>query len=340
MKKKSGEITAEYAVRKTKKQITAVLVAGFLLMAGDLVMSLGHGIKVEGADEQLYLIRPETGEESGHLSLQAEIIGEEGVYKKNIDVMIEPYEAEKAEEEDEASEEASMVMTEEERLDYSLRSIVDTINSDNSVKRIGLPANLDTGEKIRWEVVKEHRTNTIPIAVMMVIISILLYRERFASIRKKETENKNNVIRQLPGFINRLVLLLNAGLVLTNAFEKAVEESISTGKSEGDYFYSNLKGIYMSMKTANGSMHKELRQFARRSGVQELMRISNIISDNINKGAELSNKLRSEGELLWMERKKRCEEMGRLAETKLTLPLMLFLLVLIVITVAPALLEL
>lgn len=327
-------------IKNTKKKITFVLVAGFLLMAADLAMSSGHEIKVEGADEQLYLIRPEAGEKSGYLSLQAEIMGEEGVYKKNIDVMVEPYEAEKTDEEDEASEETSMTMTEEERLDYSLRSIVDTINSDSSVKKIGLPASLDTGEEIKWKVVKEHRTNTLPIALMMVIISVLLYRERFASIRKKEAEDKNNVIRQLPGFINRLVLLLNAGLVLTSAFEKAVEESISTDRGENDYFYRNIKGIYISMKTANGSMHKELRHFARKSGVQELMRISNIISDNINKGAELSDKLRSEGELLWMERKKRCEEMGRLAETKLTLPLMLFLLVLIIITVTPALLEL
>ncbi len=44
--------------------------------------------------------------------------------------------------------------------------------------------------------------------------------------------------------------------------------------------------------------------------------------------------------MLWLERKKSCEERGRLAETKLTLPLMIFLMVLIVITVAPALMEL
>ncbi|MBQ3184719.1 MAG: hypothetical protein IJB54_01905, partial [Firmicutes bacterium] len=68
--------------------------------------------------------------------------------------------------------------------------------------------------------------------------------------------------------------------------------------------------------------------------------VSNIIEDNVNKGTELTGKLRSESDMLWMDRKKKCEEMGRLAETKLTLPLMLFLIVLIVITVAPALLEL
>lgn len=79
---------------------------------------------------------------------------------------------------------------------------------------------------------------------------------------------------------------------------------------------------------------------AKESGIRELMRVSNIINDNINKGVELTDKLQAESEILWLNRKKSCEEKGRLAETKMTLPLMLFLMVLIIITVAPALLEL
>ena len=73
--------------------------------------------------------------------------------------------------------------------------------------------------------------------------------------------------------------------------------------------------------------------------MKELVRISNIINDNVNKGVELTAKLQAESEMLWLNRKKSCEERGRLAETKLTLPLIIFLMVLIVITVAPALLE-
>ena len=94
------------------------------------------------------------------------------------------------------------------------------------------------------------------------------------------------------------------------------------------------------MKTANGSMYRELREFARKSGIKELIRVANIICDNVSKGTGLTEKLQAESEILWMNRKKNCEERGRLAETKLTLPLVIFLLVLIVITIAPALLEL
>ncbi|MDI9494554.1 MAG: bacterial type II secretion system protein F domain protein, partial [Bacillota bacterium] len=62
--------------------------------------------------------------------------------------------------------------------------------------------------------------------------------------------------------------------------------------------------------------------------------------DNINKGSSLAEKLEAEGTLLWMDRKKRAEERARLAETKLSFPLMLLLLSLMIITTAPILLSL
>lgn len=151
---------------------------------------------------------------------------------------------------------------------------------------------------------------------------------------------RESVMRQLPEFVNRLVLLLNAGLVLTSAFEKSVEESFVEDSKGDDYFYGKLREIYVLCTTTNASMHVEFRKMAKESGIRELMRVSNIISDNIRKGVELTGKLQAESELLWISRKKSCEEKGRLAETKLTLPLMIFLMVLIIITVAPALMEL
>ncbi len=340
MKKDQGQITAEKAVRKTRKQIAVVVLIGSLLIISDLVMSSEQGIAVENSYGQLYLIRPEAGGDSGHLSLKAEIEGENGIYEKKINVMLEPYVDEKTDKEAAEKKEAEPAMTEEENYEYSLRTFADTLNSDRTVKKVSLPAKLETGEKIHWEIEKASRSNSILILIMMVLISVIMYRERFSSLKKIEAANRASVSRQLPGFTNRLVLLIEAGMVVNSAFEKAVEESIGDSNTSDDYFYSNLKCIYTAMKNANGSMSKGLKAFARNSGVQELMRVSNIIEDNVNKGTELTGKLRSESDMLWMDRKKKCEEMGRLAETKLTLPLMLFLIVLIAITVAPALLEL
>jgi hypothetical protein len=184
----------------------------------------------------------------------------------------------------------------------------------------------------------------------VIFLAVLIYVRRFDPLEKIRLQQRESVRRQLPEFINRLVLLLGAGLVLSSAFEKIVEENQTANAAvpsaqKEDYFYRCMGDIYVRIKETNGSMAKEFRAFARSGmglgeGDRELMRISNIISDNISKGVELADKLQSESEMLWLSRKRSSEERGRLAETKLTLPLTVFLLVLVVVTVSPALLEL
>jgi len=91
------------------------------------------------------------------------------------------------------------------------------------------------------------------------------------------------------------------------------------------------------MKNVNSTFEDEFRNFARRIGLRELLRLSNIFSDNIDKGSELVKKLDIEASFMWQMSRKQVEERGRIAESKLTFPMALMLLSLILITAAPAL---
>lgn len=123
------------------------------------------------------------------------------------------------------------------------------------------------------------------------------------------------------------------------AMEKIIEDRKKMSRDQRTYFQNQLELIYEKCKATNAPIHSEFYSFAKRSKVQELMRIAGILSDNVTKGADLAVKLQREGEILWFARKKQSEERGRLAETKMTLPLLILLLVLVMITIAPALLE-
>lgn len=341
MKRKKGELTEAEATKNALRQIMAVVAVGMVLAAADFMISSGSGeADVEHSGDGTYLVRPQEGEESRELSIVAKIKGKDGAYEKEMNIMLDAHEKEKTQEKSEADGEGGDEEPEDIRVERDLEMIAEQINDDITKRRITLPKELEGGEKIIWTVEPARDSNAMIIAAMTALICVMLYRERFSAIRRREREHRESVLRRLPGFINRLVLLLNAGLVLSSAFQVAVEESIAGRESEKDYFYRNLKGIYVAMRTANVSMENGLREFAARSKVRELMRISNIIDDNISKGTELTYKLQNESRVLWTERKKKCEEMGKLAETKLTLPLVLFLMVLIVITIAPAMLEL
>ena len=74
-------------------------------------------------------------------------------------------------------------------------------------------------------------------------------------------------------------------------------------------------------------------------GVSEFSRLAGVIQDNQLLGTDISDKLRNEGEILWDLRKRNAEERGRLAETKLTLPLAILLMVLVLVTAAPAMIQ-
>lgn len=334
-------VTADEAAAKARKSIIAVLAAGALLIATDMVLSSqGQSAGIVESGGSIYIVRPAEDQNPGHLVLRAEVSDGDKVIEKKIDLTMDPYEKESSEEKQDDGDGEAAGKRNREAVEMELRGIASELNSDKAVKKVKLPDSLASGEKISWEVEDKSGSNGIAIMAVTVLTAFCIYKKRFSVLEQQRRLQRESVMRQLPEFVNRLVLLLNAGLVLTSAFEKSVEESFVEDSKGDDYFYGKLREIYVLCTTTNGSMHVEFRKMAKESGIRELMRVSNIISDNIRKGVELTGKLQAESEQLWISRKKNCEEKGRLAETKLTLPLMIFLMVLIIITVAPALMEL
>ena len=320
--------------KKTRNRMIAAAVAGCILIIADIAAAVsGSGSQIVRNDSRLFLVRPTEGEKAQRIVLEAQIQYDDDEFKRKYDLSLEPFSSQT--EEENAPEES---MSSREMIENEMRTAMGALNSDLSLKKVELPTKLKSGEKVHWY--RKKQTHTMIICVLILGALIAIWQNEGASRKKEMEQRRNSVMRQLPEFINRLVLLMNAGLVLNTAFEKTVEESVRYGRDVDDYFYANINGIYESVKYANGSMSRELRRFAKESGIKELMRVSNIIADNISKGVELNEKLERESELLWILRKKNCEERGKMAETKLTLPLMMLLMVLIVITVAPALIEL
>ena len=334
-------VTADEAAAKARKSIIAVLAAGALLIATDMVLSSqGQSAGIVESGGSIYIVRPAEDQDPDHLVLRAEVSDGDKVIEKKIDLTMDPYEKESSEEKQDDGDGEAAGKRNREAVEMELRGIASELNSDKAVKKVKLPDSLASGEKISWEVEDKSGSNGIAIMAVTVLTAFCIYKKRFSVLEQQRRLQRESVMRQLPEFVNRLVLLLNAGLVITSAFEKSVEESFVEDSKGDDYFYGKLREIYVLCTTTNASMHVEFRKMAKESGIRELMRVSNIISDNISKGVELTGKLQAESELLWISRKKSCEEKGRLAETKLTLPLMIFLMVLIIITVAPALMEL
>lgn len=146
---------------------------------------------------------------------------------------------------------------------------------------------------------------------------------------------RETVESALPEFMSRLSLLLNSGMVLEAALAKMAE-----GSDSGNLLLVEFGKIYDEARTENLPVLRKFKEFAVRQGSRELIRFCGIMSSNMDMGTELTAKLEMEADFMWHSAKRQIEEKSKLAETKMTFPMAIMLVVLIAITTAPALMGL
>lgn len=334
----SGESTrrAEEARKKISvKYILAAVIFGMMLILSAAGGDDGAEIFKSSDGKSVYVIRPDEKSDPAVLDMEMTVDGEKGRVVRKIQIVIDPKNSGEVNENGSLKSEKSESYS--EKIEGEMKSAVRSVNGDTKADRVKLPTELAGGEKVSWR--KAESSDAPLMTAGFIMVLFVIYRTRYRGLEKEEREAKESVIRELPEFINKVILLLNAGMVLNSVFITIMENREKAGPAEDSYFYSQLRSIYIKVSRANGSLDHELRSFAKRSGVRELMRFSNIVGDNISKGADLTGKLRRESEALWFARKKQSEEMGRTAETKLTFPMVILLLVLVIVSVAPAMLE-
>jgi hypothetical protein len=182
-------------------------------------------------------------------------------------------------------------------LEYRLSTILEQLSERGSSVDLRLPGKME-GLQLSWSAQSEN--NLILFFVIFLFLGLIIYFKRYDQINKELKEAEESIIRDLPEFMNKLVLLLNAGLVVSTAFSKIAEDyeafyaNASQSAGRRRYLYEQLREIQNRTDRTNTSMIFELKEFSQRSGVRELIRLTAIISDNWNKGSMLAEKLEGE----------------------------------------------
>ncbi len=157
--------------------------------------------------------------------------------------------------------------------------------------------------------------------------------------KKKAEKFREEIIMSLPGFINQLLLLMNSGVVIQDAFCRIAESYGSLPEKSSNSFTREIYSISEKSQQGGESVIVGFYRFSRFSGVKELTRVASILMENRDKGTDLWEKLAEQGEALWTERKHLAMEKIRLAESKMSFPLGILLMALIIITAAPAMMQ-
>lgn len=157
--------------------------------------------------------------------------------------------------------------------------------------------------------------------------------------KKKAEKRREDIIAAVPTFINQLLLLLSSGMVLQEALETIASKYGEDGFKGKNYFTSSVYAIYKETEENGGNFLNSLCEFGRTSRVKEFSRLTGILQDSRDRGTELWDKLAGEGEAIWAERRRRASEKIKLTESKMSFPLGLMMTALIIITAAPAMLQ-
>ncbi len=321
------------AIRKKNKNKYLICIILLFVLLVWMIYSQVNASRIIEEDEKGFVTAIERSDDiSGSVTLKAYVAKNGKLIEKNVNLITTK--------QDETKESGAINFEDENvelAVNYKIDEAVKTVAKKDG-KKVVLPTKLSDGTPVYWQKQRSSLKN-IAIIPLIAIILYAIYRKRFAEAEKAESIARKSVLDELPSFINRLTLLLGAGLVFNAAFEKAVSDSNQRRWKNNSYFYNQMTKIKNDSEASKSSIYKGLEDFAKRTQIREFIRMTNIITDGISKGTGLAEKLELESNAMWFAKKKDAEEKGRLAETKIIAPLMIMLVILIIITIAPAMME-
>lgn len=148
-------------------------------------------------------------------------------------------------------------------------------------------------------------------------------------------ERKSKLERDFPDFMSKLVLLVNAGLNIRQAIERIAYEA-----RKNTPLYQELQYVISDIQ-AGVSENEAYAGFAERCRIKQITNFVSIIRQNMRLGGnQMVFELRRMGTECWEMRKNNAKQLGETASSKLMLPLAIMFIAIVLICVAPVILEL
>lgn len=228
--------------------------------------------------------------------------------------------------------------SEEARRDAEVESMISEIEYSRK-KRIELPSSLGDGTPLRWTASKQSQSSVF--ALIPAVYAGLILLMVWSALRedKSSGEKRRAIMRGLPRFCNQLFLMMNAGMILSDAFDTITGTYAARGEDKLNDFEKDLAALREETCGHRVSTSQVIKEYAAGNDVKELIRIAAILTENEKRGSDVVDSLSRESRYLWDERKIVAREYGKSIDTKMSYPLGLLLIILIVITMAPAMMN-
>ncbi len=168
-----------------------------------------------------------------------------------------------------------------------------------------------------------------------VLAGLLVLREQ-EDRKKKGKQERDELLRCYPWFVNELMLLLGAGMQVKNIFRLLIEEHEKDGPACRDGLIRELKIAHHSLQLGM-SEEQAYYRLGRRLRLPCYVKLMLLLQQNVRKGAKGLTAAFEQEELAALEeRKNLARRYGEEAGTKLLGPMILLLLVIMGMIMVPA----
>ena len=186
---------------------------------------------------------------------------------------------------------------------------------------------------------QEEKSNVLLLFFGGLFIAGLLYMQQEEALKKQVKQRNDQLLRDYPELVNKLVLLLGAGMTMKGAITKMAMDYKRKREQSGkiQYLYEEML-VMMYEFQSGGSELQVYYNFGRRIKLAPYLKFTTLILQNLKKGAkDLTHMLEQEELVAFAGRKERAKVLGEEAGSKLLLPMMLILIMIIIMIMFPAL---
>ena len=193
------------------------------------------------------------------------------------------------------------------------------------------------GMAVEWTETKTH--TGILFLFLGTLAAFLVQASERSKLNEKRKKREHRLMLQYPEMVNKLSLLLGAGMTMEKAWEKvtttyAVEKERRKGPPKEAYEEMQITLREIRDGVAERTAYE---RFGERCQLRPYRKLAALIVQNLRKGSRgLTSLMEAEAEEAFEQRKNLAKKLGEEAGTKLLLPMMMSLGVIIVIIMVPA----
>ncbi|MBR6257131.1 MAG: hypothetical protein IKR23_07095 [Lachnospiraceae bacterium] len=215
------------------------------------------------------------------------------------------------------------------------RSIEDALStaSDKSRSEVTykLPSEID-GVAVKWQ--ERKKNSAVILSVMIIVAAAAVYWGRDKDLDKKIKERDEQLKQDYPEMVSKLSLYIGAGMSTRMAWRKMTDEYRQKGITR--YVYEEMLLACREMESGVSEL-QAYQHFAKRCRLQKYVKLVSLLEQNTRLGAAgFLSTMRSECKDALQERKAEARRMGEEAGTRLLLPMIMMLAIVMVVIIVPA----